>query len=582
MTEPTDASQPDPGTEFDPELTADLTAALNGATSFFPAADDDPEHAIDSAEHEVSDLADARGDSTLAYETSQYEDRDSDFESVLDDGPLAPSEPAPMPGEPGTAGAALADLAGGYSDSYEPYYGTPSPWSSDRLEAIMRDTVDAQVQEQRQLETLLVDVREALIRLEGGSAPAGDAPAQTDAIDRLTADVAAARTEQEQRFADLNARIDALAAAVPETPEAPTGSSFQDLHDGLAGVRTDMTSLPEQIGPAVTSAVAHGLAETTTQVGALRQSLTDTVTETTELRSLVAAHADHLELLPEAVEGIRDLSARLANLEASAASDEAAPSAAEPIGPELTAIVDEQLGTHLEAFGHDVGEQLNAVRAQMSAVDESLGATLRERLGAFEERLDALHEVLVALHHSEERDLPPALVGRLDELEAELRAMRLANEGPTSPITSVVAQLHASEQRLAHHVDEAVLALAQAVLRRRAGGPSAHTDEVSEPQLPADELAAAARDDVSPDEAPQAWSDLTAPDEDDDADIDADIDDDIDDDVIDDGSGPVEAWTKGDGPDLDDDELSTSAPDVLPGPPALGQDPRRGLFRRRP
>jgi hypothetical protein len=554
VTEPTDAPQPDRGTEFDPELTADLTAALSGATSFFPAADDEPAYAIDSAEHEVSDRADAPGDSTLAYETSQYED--------LPAAPLAPSEPAPLPGEPGTAGAALADLAGGYSDAYEPYYGTPSPWSSDRLEAIMRDTVDAQAQEQRQLETLLVDVREALSRLER-SAPSDDGPAQNDAIDRLASELAAARAEQERRFADLSARIDALAADAPEAPSMPTGSSIQDLHDGLAGVRTDLASLPEQIGPAVTSAVAHGLTETTSQVTSLRQSLDDTVTETSELRSLVTAHADHLGLLPEAIEGIRDLSARMANLEASAAGSATAPEAPEPIGPEVTAIVDEQLGTHLETFGSDLGEQLNAVRAQVSAVEESLGATMRERLGAFEERLDALHEVLVALHHSEERgDLPPALVGRLDELEAELRAMRLANEGPTSPITSVVAQLHASEQRLAHHVDEAVLALAQAVLRRRTGGAAVHSDEGSEPQLPADELAAAALDDVRPDDPPSDDESVTP--------------DPLDDDE------PVEVWTKGDGESAADgpDEITLEA-DVLPEESSTEQDPRRGLFRRR-
>ncbi|MGH3745467.1 MAG: hypothetical protein ACRDTP_11455, partial [Mycobacteriales bacterium] len=492
MTEPTDAPQPDPGSEFDPELTTDLTAALGGATSFFPPADEEPSYAVDTAEHEVSEHEAAAGDSPLGYEAEQYEELGEAFQPGPSDAPLAPSEPAKLPGEPGTAGAALADLAGGYGGSYEPYYGTPSPWSSDRLEAIMRDTVDAQAQEQRQLETLLEDVREALSRLGGSTPGAAGSTDSAEAIDRLAAELAAGRAEQEQRFAELTARIDALAAAAPETGAAPAGSSIQDLHDGLAGVRTDMSSLPEQIGPAVTSAVAHGLAETTSQVGSLRQSLADTVTETTELRSLVAAHADHLGLLPDAVAGIQDLTARIANLETAAATGEAAPApAAEPVGPEVTAIVDEQLGAHLERFGTDVTEQLNAIRAQVSAVEESLGMTVRERLGAFEERLDALHEVLVALHRSEERGLPPALAARLDEFDDELRAMRLANEGPTSPITSVVAQLHASEQRLAHHVDEAVLALAQAVLRRRAGGAAPAPDEAPGPELPADELAAA-------------------------------------------------------------------------------------------
>lgn len=562
MTE-TDAPYPERGNDDDPELTTDLTAAL-GTTSFFPPARDEPSYAVDTAEHEVSEQADERGESPLAYETSQYEERSEPFPVSAPDAPLAPAEPAKMPGAPGTAGAALADLASGYGGSYEPYYGTPSPWSSDRLEAIMRDTVDAQVQEQRQLETVLEDVRAALARI--ADTPAADI---AGAVNRLAAELGGARAEQEQRFAELSARIDALAAPEHEQSGGPAAPSIQDLHDGLAGVRTDVASLPEQIGPAVTSAVAHGLAETTNQVGALRQSLADTVNETGELRSLVAGHAEHLGLLPEAVAGLQDLAARVASLEASGrtATDDAP-------GPDLTTVVDEQLAAHLERFGTDVTEQMNAVRAQIAAVEESLGLTVRERLGVFEERLDALHEVLVALHHSEERELSPVLVGRLDDLDDELRAMRLASEGPASPITSVVAQLHASEQRLAHHVDEAVLALAQAVLRRRAGGAATPHEE---PSLPEDELAAAQRDDVHAATSEGAPDDVTALEPDEPAGDEADAEGTV---GWEDEAGEA---VEDDSGDADEDTRAT-LPDfgVQPGRGPSVPDPRRGLFRRRP
>lgn len=313
----------------------------------------------------------------------------------------------PAPGEPGTAGAALADLAAGYGEGYEPYYGTPAPWSSDRLEAIMRETVDAQAQEQRQLETLLADVREALTARETGGSGTDDA-----ALDRIATQLEAIRAEsrqrfeeERQRFADQQQRLDELAKHLDEivTTGDGGGATVQDLHDGLAGVRTDMTSLPELLGPAVTSAITHGLGETMAM--------------------------------------LRTVSSRLDRLETATVARE--PSA----GPELA-----------------------------------------------------------------------ALTRQVESLAEDLRSMRLASEGPASPGTGVVAQVQASEQRLAHHVDEAVLALAQAVLRRRpAGAPSPETPrdghphdgnapdgqphEVVRPEpphgdLPPDELAGAALDDI--------------------------------------------------------------------------------------
>lgn len=331
---------------------------------------------------------------------------------------VAPGEGdvTPAPGEPGTAGAVLADLAAGYGEGYEPYYGTPAPWSSDRLEAIMRESVDAQAQEQEQLASLLTDVRAALTAREAG----GDGTGAADpALGRIAAELESSRVESRQRFeeqqqlfADQQQRLDDLAKHLDElvTTGEGGGATVQDLHDGIAGVRTDVTSLPELLGPAVTSAITHGLGETMTM--------------------------------------LRNLSARLDRLETATVTRGTAtvPSA----GPELA-----------------------------------------------------------------------ALTRQVESLADDLRSMRLASEGPASPGTALVAQVQASEQRLAHHVDEAVLALAQAVLRRRSvGGPpvdapqDGHELPVIRPEsaagdLPSAELAGAALDDVRPaqgGEAPEAWT----------------------------------------------------------------------------
>lgn len=321
---------------------------------------------------------------------------------------VAPGEGdgTPAPGEPGTAGAALADLAAGYGEAYEPYYGTPAPWSSDRLEAIMRESVDAQAQEQRQLETLLADVRAALTAREVGGAGPGASDAALDrivaALESSSAESRQRFEEQQRRFADQQQRLDELAKHLDELASVGDGggATVQDLHDGLAGVRTDMTSLPELLGPAVTSAITHGLGETMAM--------------------------------------LRNLSARLDRLE--------------------TAAVTRGTG----AAGPSAGPELAALTRQVESLAE------------------------------------------------DLRAMRLASEGPASPGTALVAQVQASEQRLAHHVDEAVLALAQAVLRRRpAGGPptdapqDGHEVPAVRPEppagdLPPAELAGAALDDVRP------------------------------------------------------------------------------------
>ncbi len=111
-----------------------------------------------------------------------------------------------------------------------PQSGSPG----DRLAALLQTAVDEQVAEQRQLSQVLADVRAALSERRG---------------------------ERD-------------------------GSTLQDLHDGLAGLRTDLRVVPETVAPAIAQAVGSGL----TDVGRTLERLEDA--QAARGRDLAALHED--------------------------------------------------------------------------------------------------------------------------------------------------------------------------------------------------------------------------------------------------------------------------------------------------
>lgn len=170
-----------------------------------------------------------------------------------DELPEAVSDPD-APVDPLTAPRGSFEDFAGYEPPTFPSYASSFGAASDladlaELRALVADLAAAEAEGRQQLTQHLIDLRQEL---------AASRQAQATGHDMLAARIAAA-------------------AAVP----APaSGSGFgsgdvtlQDIHDGLAGVRTDLASLPEQLGPAVTSAVAHGMAETSRQVAALTAAL---------------------------------------------------------------------------------------------------------------------------------------------------------------------------------------------------------------------------------------------------------------------------------------------------------------------
>ncbi len=366
---------------------------------------------------------------------------------------------------------------------------------------------------QPELEQLLRDVRGALATLPGDdpepsaqtSEPAPSATAGPDlgdlraGVDGLRTSVGELRDSEALRHAELTARLDALAqsaadavalavARTSQPPAAPAGGpdgiTMTDLHDGLAGVRTDVAALPDAIGPAVTSAVGHGLSETTRQVDGVSAALTETVAESGQLRAelaslqvTLASLHEQVSLLPQVLSSLRDVTDRLDGL--------AQPVASEPL-PDLAGIVDERLAEHLTAFGTGLGERLDSQLDALQGLVAPAGAVthddlvndMGERLAETERRLAERLDVLRAT------DTSGQLAHQLEGVEGRMHAQLTAAVSGLPSDRDVSQQLRAAELRITQHVDEAVLALAQAVLGGRAAaavpagqGPTAPTFE---------------------------------------------------------------------------------------------------------
>jgi hypothetical protein len=563
-------------------------------TSFFaPAPAEERDHGEEIAESHPFDAdlpADASDPSvrTLTGEIDPLTAPAGTFET-WDATPLAPptfeaSRPFPLPDLP-PAPADVPTLA-----PVEPA-GPVDRADTDSAAAV----VAAADPQQLQLAQLLAELRAILPAAAGA---AGDRQAVTD---QLRAELAAVREVHAAQYAELAGRLDRLTAAIGAStarldqlavPAPPTGYdeiTLQDVHDGLAGVRTDIGALPDQLGPGVTSAVAHGMASTAAQVASVAASLGQTSEESARLRAQLTELAGHVAVLPGAVEELQTLSTRLSALEAASS------------GRDLDAIVDRQLSEHLMALSAGIGERLDVLAAAISAVSqeqagsherladlathdglaawgERLGSLvaegrpdlswvasreavegLAERLGslvaegrpdlswvASREAVEGLAERLGSLVAEGRPDLSwvasreavEGLAERLGSLVAEGRpdlsalATKLDIEGLRPPVAAegpdpaLVALLDAAEQRLSRHVDEAVLALAQAVLRRRPASAAPPSEQswtqpvavgLSDPSDPV-EPAWSARpepltDDAPPVESAEASADADEPQE---------------------------------------------------------------------
>jgi hypothetical protein len=372
--------------------------------------------------------------------------------------------------------------------------GSSSPMS-DRMQSLLSRAVEDQLSEQRQVASLLAEVRGQLARLDeqlaGARASAGSADA--DQVQSALAGVAVdlreavrvlaeridgvARLVQQRGhdLAEIRASIDELRESVERQATAIGGVSgglgaLPAFGDRIEALQGSLAGLHDRLG---------GLEELVAGVAALQQRADGTDTGLRELRHAftgVAARiaelpprADVEGLLARPSEAIDAVAGRLGRLESVVPSLLERLDAIEQAGLERGRRLDDAVAglsapttdaapgqAALEELADAVGDLRDEVRAQFTQLAEGRDdSSVADRLSS---RLDDLHERLAGNE------------------ELHQRVAGLADAAAAGPDADDIAELIErtvadSERRLAAHVDEAVLALAEAMLRRRSARP---------------------------------------------------------------------------------------------------------------
>jgi hypothetical protein len=365
--------------------------------------------------------------------------------------------------------------------SQDPGSGVPM---SERMQSLLSRAVEDQVSEQRQLAAVLAEVRTQLGQLTsqlGAMPSAGGSPQLDQALGAIAGNVRDAvrllgerldtvgRLVQERGhdLAEQRAMIGELKAAVDGHTAALTGMTgglaalpafgerIDGLHGGLTGLADRLTGL-EELAASVTAlqqrseAVDAGLRE-------LRQAFSGVAARAAQL----PAREDLEDITGRVADSVDGLGGRLSRLETSIPSLlerlDALADAHEETRESVQAVHD-RLAEHAPASSS--GPELADLRDEIAGLREHLesGEADDDDVQALMERLDALHEALLG---------GDGVVARLAAIEAAGSAVEptgLDADAVEEIVTGAVAD---SERRLAEHVDEAILTLAEALLRRR-------------------------------------------------------------------------------------------------------------------
>ena len=316
----------------------------------------------------------------------------------------APIQPAPVPPVPPYAAGPGPLVDAGYPSLRE---GESGGGVSDRLSALLQTAVDEQVQEQRHLTQLMLELRAGLDQRAAGGAEelrtviegaVGSAVNQLN--ENFDSGLRSLRQQHDEQIAELNQRLaDAqnelrelhrLAADTSAVPYQDTGA-VGDLVDGLAGMRTELRVLPEQVAPFVAQALAPSMSEIGRVLGTVEEAQLASSQDSAAVRQDLAALLPRLEVVPDQI-------AMLASQVSSLTAAQAAFASAQPI-----------------AAGPDAHEIADIVR---KGVRDATRDFVRDYLR------DAVRDI-------------------------------------------VTVSTRDTERRITDHVDEAVLALAQALLTRR-------------------------------------------------------------------------------------------------------------------
>jgi ABC-type transporter Mla subunit MlaD len=424
--------------------------------------------------------------------------------------------------------------------------GSGSPMS-ERMQALLSRAVEDQLSEQRQLAGAIGEFRSQVGRLAQEMEQIRSAPSEATAS--LEASVAAVAGEVREAVRLLGERLDAVSGLVRQR-----GQDLSELRSVVGDVQGSVANHAAALG-----GVAGGLAALPSfgdRIGALQDTvagLHDRLRGLEEMTGAVAAVQQRVDGIDTAVRELRGafagIAARVADLPARGDVDAIVARAAEPlrgVDDRLGGVddrlggVDDRLGRleaalpslleRLDALAKGSGghaEQLSGMQAQL---DEVIGATrvddsdLPERLAAVETSIATVRDRVDEMVHTPSRDpRVDELMGSVDELHeglfgddglaAQLRTYAEAPPPATADsderVAAAVQEAVAdSERRLAEHIDEAVLALAEALLRRKSGRVQA-----PRPQWPAEEELAepAAPVDPAPPVGPAPLVDPTPP-----------------------------------------------------------------------
>ena len=389
----------------------------------------------------------------------------------------------------------------------EPPGGSGAPMS-DRMQSLLSRAVEDQLSEQRQIAGVLSDLRAQLqritsdiagLRAEGGSSGASDS-----ALASVSADV-------REAVRLLGERLDGVGRLVQQRGSdlAELRAATDQLHtvvrgqgEALGGIGNGLAALPafgERIGGLQDNLAAlherlTGLDRVGDTVTALQQRVEAVDQGLRELRSAFAAIGARMAELPgradlDAVAGrsatpLAELGQRLAELDSgiSALTAQVTSLAARPEpGGQVDA-----LRAELARFAEATHEEIDVVQQRLVAVDRRLDEVIEALTPAEPEEADhgadgAEEEYAEDPVLAELVDLREALLGE-DGLAARVEAA--GAEDIDARVTSAVEQaVAASEERLTAHIDEAVLALAEALLRRRGGRPAGQAQPSQPPSV---------------------------------------------------------------------------------------------------
>lgn len=336
---------------------------------------------------------------------------------------------------------------------------TPGGGQQDRVAALFDRAVAEQVAEQRGVAVLLGEVRDRLARLElPEGLGEGVSSAVRDSVDAAVAQGTAGLSGQLRESIDaltvragesralvaaLGDEVAALRASLSGLPEVT-----EDLRDGVAGIRTDLRQLPEQLGGAVVVRIAE-------PVELLRGSVRELIEEVAQLGDGVAPLQPSLTGLEEQLAGV---AARLAALELGAGPESgvaALHADLRLLAAAVAALPDDlPLDIDVELLERELVEGQRRVEAGLDALRlqvGQLGPTLRGGLS---------HQLAMDLRGIVREEVIAHMTAAVESaLDAQVARTVQAVVQRTAATTA------ATEARLRQHVDEAVLALAEIVLR---------------------------------------------------------------------------------------------------------------------